>query len=101
MIYKHILGEINFIATGDNITKFINAIRKDKIIAKSIHTINNEVMGTIYATSYKKLVKIAKTNNMQVEFKNEKGLIHKIKPYRKRFGIILGIILSMIIILYP
>lgn len=98
MIFKHILGVINFKATGLNTISFLNKIRESNFICKNLYTKNNEVFGKIYGSSYNKLSEIAEQNNMQVEIIKKKGLVYKILPYKRRFGIAIGVIFSIAII---
>ena len=99
MIFKHIFGVTYFKAYGSNQTRFINDIRKSNFICENIKINNDELYGKIYSNNYNNLKDIAKKNGMEVEIDKKKGLIFKIIPYRKRFGIIIGTIFSLLIIL--
>ena len=100
MIFKHILGVVNFKASGDNHINFLNLIRERKLIIKNIKVVNNEVSGIIYGVNYGELCLLAKENHMQIEEVSKKGLIYNAKKYKLRFGIILGIIISISIIIF-
>lgn len=98
MIFKHIFGVFDFKATGDNALRFLNMVRNQNFAVYNLYCKNNDVYGRIYANKYSELETIAEKNYMQVKVVRKKGLILRIKPYKKRFGIITGIILSIIII---
>lgn len=100
MIFKHILGVIQFKASGDNHIRFLNDIRKGDFIIKKISVSNNEITGFIYGNDYSKLEVIAKKNLMILEEVKRQGLVYKIKKYKLRFGIIAGIIVSIGVVFY-
>lgn len=95
MIFKHLIGIVNFKATGDNIIHFLNEIKNADFMCKNIHTKNNEIYGTVYRDKFKQVSEIALHNHMNLEIVSSKGLIMRIIPYKKRLGIIAGIILSL------
>lgn len=100
MIYKHVLGVVHFKATGDNTIKFVNSIRKANFICKNLRVSNNEVYGKIYGNNYEALCEIAQKNYMELEIEKKKGIVYKIIKYKKRIGIIAGIIVSLAIVLF-
>lgn len=100
MIFKHIFGIFDFKATGDNALRFLNMVRNQNFSVHNLYCKNNDVYGRIYATKYSQLESIASENYMKVKVVGKKGLILRIKPYKRRFGIITGTILSIIIIFF-
>lgn len=100
MLFKHIIGEITFKATGDNPLKFINDIKKSEFSCKGLYSKNNDVYATIYGVNFDKLSKIAKDNYMQIEKTKKSGLVYHIAPYRKRIGLIAGIVFSIVMIFF-
>lgn len=100
MVYKHLFGVINFKATGDNTIKFVNDIRKSNFICKDLCISNNEVRGRIYGKDYNSVCEISKKNSLEIEIEKKHGINYKILRYRKRVGIIAGLIISLAIILF-
>lgn len=100
MIFKHFIGEFKFKAEGIDSLLFINKIRKSHIKVHNLYTRNNEVYGTVYATKYKAISDLAEKCSMSVSVKEKKGLILKLKPYKKRFGIIAGVLFSVFFIFF-
>jgi len=100
MIFKHVLGEINFKATGDNYLKFLNMIRDSTFKCINLYSKSNDVYGKIYGNKFDELLLIAKQNYMEIEIIKKNGIVYKILPYKKRFGVILGVIFSVAIILF-
>lgn len=98
MIFKHIFGVYDFKATGSNSLRFVNMVRNQSFTVHNLYCKNNDVFGRIYATKYPQLKSIASKNYMDIQIVSKKGLVFRVKPYKKRFGIITGIILSLIII---
>lgn len=98
MIFKHFLGELNIKAEGDNPLRFLNKVRDADIKCKNLYCKNNEVYARIYGSSLKEITKIAEANYMQITILKKKGLVYRIIPYKKRFGIAVGTIVSLAII---
>lgn len=100
MVYKHVLGVIEFKASGDNHIRFLNEARKGDFIIKKVRVTNNEVTGRIYGSDIDKLREIAEKNSMTLEEIKRYGLIYKIRKYKLRFGLIAGIAVAIALILY-
>lgn len=100
MIFKHFIGVITFRAEGDNSLRFLNTVRDSNFKCTQMYCKNNDVYGKIYGTNIKKLNDIASEYHMKVREIKKQGLIYKILPYKKRFGIVLGIIFSIAIIFF-
>ncbi len=100
MIFKHFLGEFSFKIIGSDVVKLINKMTEADFKCSNIKTEENIIYGTIYRSNYKELEEICNKYNCEIEIEKKKGLLTKILPYKKRYGIIIGAILSILIILY-
>lgn len=98
MIFKHFLGIIKFKAIGDNPLNFINKIRFIGFSCRHLYCKDDEVFGEIYSINKKKLFSFADNENMQIEVIEKKGIILKILKYKKRYGIISGLIISFLLV---
>ncbi len=98
-MFENIRGIIVFRAEGDKIYQFINAIKSEGIVCKNQRCINNCFYGEIYADKWRKLLRLSERYNMQLSIERKKGWKYKVLKYKKRYGILAGLILIPVIIL--
>lgn len=100
MIFKHIFGVIHFKASGNDTIKFVNSIRKEGILFTKFNSSSDEIQGEIYGKDLIKIKELADIYHLNIEIIKKKGLRYIFSPYKKRYGIIAGLILSIGIIFY-
>lgn len=96
----NIRGITEFRADGGKIYSFINALRNEKVICHRQRCINNSFYGEIYSDKLPLLCSIAKEYGVTVTVEKKRGLKYKFLKYRKRFGIIAGLILVPLFIMF-
>ena len=87
-------------ARGNNIYKFINGIHESRINCFGQYCKDDLYFFEIYAKDYEKLKKIAEEYNIELK-SSEYGTVNsKLKNYRKRIGIVLGILIILSGVIY-
>ncbi len=92
-MFDNVRGVILFRADGDKIYQFINAVKSEGIICKNQRCRNNSFYGEIYADCWKKLLKIAEFYNITLTIEKKRGMKYKVLRYKKRYGILAGMVL--------
>ncbi len=98
MVLSHFLGSLSLKIQGDNTLEFVNKVKFLGIHTKKLYTKNNSVFMEIYSGSYKKIEATAFSYEMEVSTLKKMGLYWKIYPYRKRFGVVLGGLIGVVIV---
>ncbi|MDR0984750.1 MAG: sporulation protein YqfD [Ruminococcus sp.] len=100
MRIKKLTGVITVSAYGTKIYKFINAV-KDEGIACTNQNIHNDIFtGKIYAFNFKRVKQLAEIYGVTLSVTEKKGLALKVIKYRRRYGIIIGIVLAICLVFY-
>lgn len=94
----NIRGVIIFKAEGMDLEKFINILREHTIICYDLSVVKGCLYGNIYRKDLKILKEIADKNQTSISIVDRKGAIFKAIPYKRRYGIVAGIIISLLII---
>jgi similar to stage IV sporulation protein len=96
----NIRGITEFRADGGKTYSFINALRNEKIICHKQRCINNSFYGEIYSDRFPFLCSIAKKYGVTVTVEKRYGMRYKFLKYKKRFGIIAGLVLVPLFIMF-
>ncbi|NLP26499.1 MAG: sporulation protein YqfD [Clostridiales bacterium] len=99
-MFNNIRGVIRFRASGTKLYSFMNAVRESRIICTAQECRNDEYYGEIYTSSLKEIKKIATKYNIDFKIEDKKGAIFRVKRYKYRFGIIIGMFIAIIFIFY-
>ena len=91
---------IQISAEGKNIYKFINRIHKENFNCFEQYCRNDIFYAQIYRTDLKRLKSLADDCDIILNIKEFPSVSSKVSKYRLRFGIIFGILIIFIIILY-
>ena len=78
----------------------INSIRKSDFVCKNLWCKGDEVYGRIYGNNQNKLENLASKNSMQLISLNKTGIVYWLMPYKKRIGIFLGFLISIVLIFF-
>lgn len=100
MFLKHVLGLLSFKSEGLNSLELINALKNSSISFKGLYCKNECVYGCCYLSDIKKVKEHCKDFDMNLEIIKSEGFISFLLKYKKRFGIIVGAILAVVLSLY-
>ncbi len=96
LFFMRLIGIITVRIDGFDIGIIINRLRKEcKVL--SLTTKNDTVYAILPFYCEKKLQDIASENNCVLEVTSRKGIYFHVAKYRKRFGIVAGIIFAIIL----
>lgn len=97
-MFRSFRGIITFKAGGDNCEAFVNALRASGVTALHVRSSGGNIFGEVHPRQYRALVLIAKNNAMSVEIIGRRGVIFAVLRYKKRYGIILGGVMALFLI---
>ncbi|MBQ8434866.1 MAG: sporulation protein YqfD [Oscillospiraceae bacterium] len=97
---KNIRGIVSFEASGDNLYKFINAVREKHIVCTSQRCKDGVFYAQIYCRDISAVQETADRLGIGLKIINKKGLRFRMYAYRFRFGIIIGIALVLGFVFY-
>ncbi len=97
---KHIKEILSIKASGDNIYRFINAIREAHIVCTSQRCVNGIFFADIHSRDFKRIKSLAESSSVQITVIKDSGLMHKLRQYRFRYGIVLGLMLMLGAVFY-
>ncbi len=96
-LVRFLLGYITFSVNGKFLERFINLSAVRGICLFNIERGENSFSCSSLATEYKTLIRIAKITRVEIKVKEESGLPVILKKYRKRYGIVLGVVIFFFI----
>lgn len=99
-MFNNIKGKITFEAVVPDSSAFINSIRESCISVDAIQYKNGKIIGKIYRKDYKELKNVGNSCNAQIGILEKSGIIFDIQRYKKRIGLIIGMVIALIIILF-
>ena len=99
-MFNDIRGVITFKAIGADLEDFINKVKSSKIPCFNIRSVDGAIIGKIYNKHYKELCYIATKQKIEISIESKKGLVYKAKRYKRRYGIIAGLIIATCFIFY-
>lgn len=99
-MFNNIKGKITFEAVVPDSSAFINSIRQSCISVDAIQYKNGKIIGKIYRKDYKELKNVGNSCNAQIGILEKSGIIFDIQRYKKRIGLIIGMFIALVIILF-
>jgi len=99
-MFGKISGVISFEAKGDNLYKFINEIRERHIVCMAQKCKNSVFYAQVYKIDFDEIRETANLHEIEIKVTEKKGFIFKMRGYRFRFGIIIGIVITVAFALY-
>ncbi len=97
---KNIRGIVSFEAKGDNLYKFINAVRESHIVCTSQSCRDGVFTGQIYGSNVSAVERLAEEFNINFKITHKKGMRFKVYANRFRFGIIIGVFIAIGFVFY-
>jgi similar to stage IV sporulation protein len=96
----HLRGVLTFRAAPHSPESFLDELKKSPVSARKIAEKDGFLTGEIYAFDKKGLESLAAKSDTPLEFIKSRGLILKAMKYSTRYGIIIGLALSFLLIFY-
>ena len=95
---RYLKGYVSFIITGSFPQRIINSCKNQKIPLWDIVPEDNNISAKTYAKDYKRIKKLRKSRKTKLKIKEKHGLPFNLFKFRKRYGILLGIVASVILL---
>ncbi len=86
-----------FTAEGVRIMEFMNDLRQSDVVCTWLGSKNGIYFGKVYTKDMKTLHTMANSLNVTIEEKTKHGLLNVFKRYRKRYGILIGIVVCLVL----
>lgn len=99
-MFDNIRGVINFKILCAEPEVLINKLKISYVSCKNLRILHNEIYGEVYTDDFATLKEIADKCNGQTEIIKKKGVIFKAVKYKKRFGVILGLIVGLALVIF-
>ncbi len=99
-MFNNIKGIITFEAVAPDSNEFINSLKQSCISANHIKYKNGKIIGCIYNNDLDELKRIGNIHNAQISIIRKRGAIFTVQKYRKRIGLLIGFIVSLIMVAY-
>jgi similar to stage IV sporulation protein len=96
----HLRGVLTFRAAPFSPENFLDELKKSPVSARKIAEKEGFLTGEIYAFDKKGLTLLAAKSDTPLEFIKSRGLILEAMKYRARYGVIIGLLLSFLLIFY-
>lgn len=97
-LIRFILGYVSFEGICPSPEKFMNLIASSRLNVWNVKSSKNKISGCIKASEYRSLKFIIYKTRSKIRIKEKHGMQFKLKPYKRRFGLIIGGILFIIIL---
>lgn len=98
-ILRFLKGFIRVEISGIKTSEFLNCLIKNNIYTWNISKIKNKIYINIYLKNYRLLYNLSKGYNIKIKIYQKYGLYFYIKKYKKRCGVVVGILLFFIILI--
>ncbi len=99
-MFDIVTGKIMFEAVAPDLNKFINALRQSCISSDDIHYEAGKIIGNVHKKDFNELKKVGEACNAQISVLDKIGVVFAVSRYKKRVGLIMGIILAFFMIAY-
>lgn len=99
-MFDNIRGVITFEAVSAEPENFLNILKQSTVSVSDIRYRNGKIYGKVYNSDFPTVCEIAKENAVPISISEKRGSIFRIKKYRLRFGIAIGVFLSLLMIFY-
>lgn len=99
-MFDNLRGIITFEAVVSDIESFVNILKNSRVCVEDLHYSNGKVTGNIYKNDFEEIERISEKCNAQVSIYQKKGGVFIVQKYRRRVGIIAGLLLALFMIVY-
>lgn len=93
-------GCIKFSVSGKNLYGFINTLRNKRLNCSNQYCKNDVYYGEVSVSDFEIVRELAENYNMELDFYEYETIRKKVLRYRHRYGIIIGIILTLFAVIY-
>lgn len=93
-------AEVTFSILGAYNEVFLSALMQQGIVVKNIHAENGLVYASVSSRDYPHTARLSRNFGVQTRVCKRKGAYFFLRRYRKRFGILLGTLLAVMLILF-
>ena len=80
---------------GSDCNKFINALRNSSVQFYGLTMIHSRLYGYVRSMDFSRLCSIAESHKLVCRMQERKGVFYTTKGYHKRYGLIIGMVLSL------
>ncbi len=94
-MYNNIRGVVSFSVSGGSTERFLNEIRELGVACFDIRTENGVLTAKTYRRYFQKIRCSAEKNGLVISIISEEGLVFKTVKYKKRYGLIVGMIIVL------
>ncbi len=95
-LYRYLKGFLEISVTGEKNEIFLNIAAKNGITIWNTHLVKKTIITNILIDDFRKLRKLLRKKGIKVHILNRKGLPFKSEKNKKRLGLYIGFILSLI-----
>lgn len=99
-MFDSIKGRISFEAVAPDSEKFINTMMASRIVADNIQYKNGKIIGKIYKHDFNELKNVGNSCDAQISILERNGVIFDVLRYKKRTGLIVGVVIAIMIIYF-
>ncbi len=99
-MFNNIRGVITFEAVAAEPEKFANMLKTSAVSVYDMRTERGKIYGNIYKSDFEDVKKIAKSCSAQICIFSKKGLFFTLFKYHRRIGMIIGLILAFMVVVY-
>lgn len=99
-MFDSIKGRISFEAVSPDSERFINTIMASCITADNIQCKNGKIVGKINKRDFNELKKVGSSCDAQISILERNGLIFDVLRYKKRTGLLVGVVIAIMIIYF-
>ena len=99
-MFDNLRGIITFEAVVSDTESFVNNLKSSFVSVTDLHCSDGKIVGNVYKKNFGEIEKIALKCNAEVSIINKKGGIFTVQKYRRRTGIIAGMLAAFFMIVY-
>ncbi len=99
-MFNNIRGIITFEVISSEPETFLNMLKESSVTASNLNYKNGKIQGDIYRSDFKELASISEKCSAQISISDKKGGIFTVNKYRRRIGILFGIMLAFAMTVY-
>lgn len=99
-MFEYIKGIIDFEIIVPDPNSFINIIKESCITVEAVQLKKGKITGQIYKKDFIEFKNICNLCNAQMCIVNQSGLVYKIEKYKKRIGIAIGVMISVLMLFF-
>lgn len=99
-MFDNIRGVVHFKACGVSLYPFVDEVRRQRIGMRRQKMHDDFLYADCYNSDFESICEIAQKHKIDIEVQENRGAVFCVKKYAKRFGIFLGVIITLAITFY-